>query len=278
MGQLSANVVDGVLQQSNTAISTTSKKTLGSSELGKDAFLQLLVCQMQNQDPLNPSTDTEFVSQLATFSQLEQLQNLTTASEQSQAFSLVGKEVILSVEDDNGKTKTISGTVDFITVSGKKVKLSVDGSLYDMDKLLSVVDSTYSTEINSPKVVEKVKYVYDADNPKDLTFEINLGDNKMKADDIALVLGEQVLNSSMISISDNKVTVKKEVFEQLPNGVYSPSVVFNNDPYYTTIEGMIEITVKNSKVTEDETDESTDEVTDESTDKVTDETGEQDKN
>lgn len=252
MGQLSAGVVDGVLQQNNTAITTTNKSTIGTSELGKDAFLKLLICQMQNQDPLNPSSDTQFVSQLATFSQLEQLQNLSSTTEQSQAFSLVGKEVILSVEDSNGKQSTISGAVDFITISGKTTKLSVDGKLYDMDKLVSVVDSSYSTEINSPSVPEKVKYVYDADAPKDLTFEINLGANKLKAENIALVLGEQVLNASMVTISGTTVTVKKQAFEQLPDGVYSPTVVFDNVPYYTTVEGAIELIVKNSKVTAEE--------------------------
>ena len=52
------SVVDGKITE-NTAIESTSKKTVGTSELGKDAFLQLLVTQMQHQDPLNPSTDTE---------------------------------------------------------------------------------------------------------------------------------------------------------------------------------------------------------------------------
>ena len=57
------------------ATGTEKADTKGTTDLGKDAFLQLLVCQMQNQDPMNPNSDTEYVAQLAQFSQLEQLQN-----------------------------------------------------------------------------------------------------------------------------------------------------------------------------------------------------------
>src|SRR3989337_4601749 len=47
--------------------------------MGKDAFLKLLVTQLQNQDPLNPTDNTEFVAQLAQFSSLEGIQNLNTS-------------------------------------------------------------------------------------------------------------------------------------------------------------------------------------------------------
>ena len=59
MAELVGKVVNGVLQDANNAITSTKKDTKGTSELGKDAFLQLLVCQIQNQDPLNPQDDTQ---------------------------------------------------------------------------------------------------------------------------------------------------------------------------------------------------------------------------
>lgn len=76
----------------------------GSSTLGKEDFLTLLVAQLQNQDPLNPSDPTEFTAQLAQYSSLEQLmsvnsniENLASASQSQQqlsALGLIGREVI----------------------------------------------------------------------------------------------------------------------------------------------------------------------------------------
>jgi flagellar basal-body rod modification protein FlgD len=53
--------------------------SLESDGLGRDAFLQLLVTKLKNQDPTNPATDTEFLGQLAQFSALEQLTSINTA-------------------------------------------------------------------------------------------------------------------------------------------------------------------------------------------------------
>lgn len=74
--------------------------------MGKDAFLQLLVTQMKNQNPLDPQDNTQFVSQLAQFSSLESMQNLTASvdsistsyqsSQALQASSLVGRSVIVN--------------------------------------------------------------------------------------------------------------------------------------------------------------------------------------
>ncbi|MBI2413564.1 MAG: hypothetical protein HYV24_10195 [Deltaproteobacteria bacterium] len=65
-----------VSSTSSTTSSDTSGLTSSSSELGKDDFLLLLVTQLQNQDPLNPTDNTEFVAQLAQFSSLEGIKNM----------------------------------------------------------------------------------------------------------------------------------------------------------------------------------------------------------
>ncbi len=82
----------------------TGKKTADKQKtLGQDDFLKLLVAQLQNQDPLNPSNPTEFTAQLANYSQLEQLFNLNDSmdklaesrntSDRFSALSMIGKEV-----------------------------------------------------------------------------------------------------------------------------------------------------------------------------------------
>jgi flagellar basal-body rod modification protein FlgD len=75
-----------------------------SQSLGKDAFLTLLITQLQNQDPLNPADSTEFTAQLAQFSSLEQLSQINSQLEtlglfqasinNAQAVSFIGKEVL----------------------------------------------------------------------------------------------------------------------------------------------------------------------------------------
>jgi flagellar basal-body rod modification protein FlgD len=67
--------VDQVGQSNNTQ-TTASSAPLKQKDLGKDAFLQLLVTQLQNQDPTKPQADAEFIAQLAQFSSLEQLTSM----------------------------------------------------------------------------------------------------------------------------------------------------------------------------------------------------------
>jgi len=100
----------------------TGDSTTGASTLGKDSFLQLLVTQMQNQNPLDPQDNTQFVAQLAQFSSLETMQNLSTSvdaiggmyqsSQALQASSLVGRSVIVDSGSTNvDTTKTMTGQV-----------------------------------------------------------------------------------------------------------------------------------------------------------------------
>lgn len=61
----------------NSAYQTSNpSKSASQDTLGRDAFLNLLVTQLQHQDPTQPQADGEFLAQLATFSSLEQLQHL----------------------------------------------------------------------------------------------------------------------------------------------------------------------------------------------------------
>jgi flagellar basal-body rod modification protein FlgD len=89
----------------NTGLSTTPEAGAPTQELGKDAFMQLLISQMAYQNPLEPMENTEFIAQLAEFSALEQQQNIAaaiellalsqTASTNSQMVNLIGKRVLV---------------------------------------------------------------------------------------------------------------------------------------------------------------------------------------
>jgi flagellar basal-body rod modification protein FlgD len=115
----------------------TGDTTTGASTLGKDSFLQLLVTQMQNQNPLDPQDNSEFVAQLAQFSSLETMQNLSTSvdaiggmyqsSQALQASSLVGRSVIV----DSGSTSvdTTKGMTGQVVLPSTSTTTSVN--VYD---------------------------------------------------------------------------------------------------------------------------------------------------
>ena len=123
--------------------SARNEKKTGNDSLGKDAFLQLLVAQMKYQDPLEPTSNTEYISQFATFSELEQMQNMSATLELSRASSLVGQTVLMKVTNSSGYTTTIQGNVDYIVYENNKAYLSIGGELYSLDDLDTVADEKY---------------------------------------------------------------------------------------------------------------------------------------
>lgn len=143
-----ASVVNGELQQKKTE-DPTGKKSQSSSSLDKDAFLQLLVTQMKYQDPLEPTDNTEYVSQLATFSELEEMQNMVSSTDLSRASSLVGQYVTVKVPNETtGESTLKGGKVDYVAVENGKGYLNIDGENYSIDDLDSVVDETYLNAYN----------------------------------------------------------------------------------------------------------------------------------
>ena len=100
-----------------------AKNKTGSSELGKDDFLKLLLTQLQNQDPTNPMNDTDFIAQMANFSTLEQMTNINSSinklveqDKQSQFISyhqFIGQDVTWHKVNESG-----DGTAEIIEGSG----------------------------------------------------------------------------------------------------------------------------------------------------------------
>ncbi len=121
-------------------VDSFNKKIAGErtykSELDKDDFLKILLTQLTHQDPTKPMEDKQFIAQMAQFSSLEQMTNMTKEFGQMQnmvkanhAVSLIGKSVNVV---DNGEM--ISGVVE--EVSGYEYpQLLVNGKYYDLDKI-----------------------------------------------------------------------------------------------------------------------------------------------
>ena len=138
--QMSASeklAVDNAVNFYNRANVQNGRKS--SHELGKDDFLTLLVTQLQNQDPTEPMENTEFISQMAQFSSLEQMTNMSNSFGKlasyitsSEATSTLGKKVELNI----GDTTTV-GTVDGVS-RGENPQILVNGMYYTMDKIAAI--------------------------------------------------------------------------------------------------------------------------------------------
>ncbi|MEH7882769.1 flagellar hook assembly protein FlgD [Bacillus sp. JJ1609] len=107
------------------------RKSSGSDVLGKDDFLKILMTQLQNQDPLNPMQDKDFVAQMATFSTLEQITNMgksidrfVQAEEQNRMISysqFAGKEITWhKIEEQDGQEIVKEGTGKVASVQFKE--------------------------------------------------------------------------------------------------------------------------------------------------------------
>jgi len=130
---------DGTGVAPNTSVSNPA------AALGEDAFLKLLVAQLQYQDPMSPSDNQQFIQEQATFSQVEALNSLKStmtamqASDQfSQSVSLIGKNV--TYLDAKGNVGT--GVVSAVSNSSGSVKLDVGGLAVDASSVVQVDEGT----------------------------------------------------------------------------------------------------------------------------------------
>lgn len=136
-------------------------------ETDTDMFLKLLVAQMTNQDPFNPQDPTQYITQLAQFSTLEQLMTLNDGMEYllninngmlvnsalSTSTALIGKEVELSSPDEDGNYEDYSGTVQSTFIKNGVVYLEVK-----LDETGEVKEFRYETLVKvSQKSEEETK-------------------------------------------------------------------------------------------------------------------------
>ena len=102
--------------------------------LGKDDFLNLLVAQLQNQDPLNPMDSTQFTSQLAQFSSLEQLSNINT-----------GLTRLQDSQEGNGQSLAVGYIGKHVLAEGDVVALGATGGA---DLHFELASDAVATQIN----------------------------------------------------------------------------------------------------------------------------------
>lgn len=129
------SVLSAQAAQSSTGTTPTRQASNG---LGKDDFLKILVAQLQNQDPTTPMDNSQFISQMAQFSALEQMQQLNSSFGYSQAYSLLGKSVTAEVTGSDGVPKSITGIVSGVRNIGNAPYLCINGDYVSMQASLTV--------------------------------------------------------------------------------------------------------------------------------------------
>ncbi len=149
MSAIVGAVTNGIYTKTDASAEATSSSKATSTSLSKaasssantynsDMFLQLLVAEMQYQDPLEPTSNTEYVSELASFSQIEAVQAVQDQMKTIEANSLVGQYVIMLVDNEY-----VSGKVDYVYNDGGDLYLAIGDKKYSIDNLDSVVDAEY---------------------------------------------------------------------------------------------------------------------------------------
>jgi flagellar basal-body rod modification protein FlgD len=127
----------------STTISSTGKNTESSSNsvLDVDDFLMLLCTELQYQDPLEPTDNSDYIAQMATFTQVAATNDMLDSVSRQTASNLVGKTVIMNT--DLNTQGYVAGTVDYWEVISGTIYLGIEGKLYDLADLDTVMDDSY---------------------------------------------------------------------------------------------------------------------------------------
>lgn len=129
--------------------STSDLKVQAKDEsLDMKDFLNLLVAQMTNQDAMNPMDNTEFISQMAQFSSLQAMTDLSEISMQGQATSLIGKNVVVASYNNQGVLEVQEGPVQRVTIHSGETKLYVNDVEYDYSNVMEIKEAPETTEID----------------------------------------------------------------------------------------------------------------------------------
>ncbi|MCX7614248.1 MAG: hypothetical protein N2Z65_00665 [Clostridiales bacterium] len=139
----------------STSDSSSIKKD--KSSLSLDDFLKILSAELQNQSMDNTVDNSQMITQMAQFSTITSMQELSAATSKSYAVSLIGKTVNIVTTDANGKSKTVTGTVDKVNFEDGVPYLSVDGTDYETSDVTNITPTQVSdTETNKSYAVSLI--------------------------------------------------------------------------------------------------------------------------
>ncbi|MDT8902111.1 flagellar hook capping FlgD N-terminal domain-containing protein [Anaeroselena agilis] len=137
---MSTTAISSLTASTSSTTSTTSATT-SNSDLSFEDWINLLATELQYQDPTDPISSSEYVSQMASLSSLSQIENIYSAVSNVEAYNLIGKSVTYQTTDSSGNTVEATGTVSSVILSGSSTYLSIDGNAVSLDAVVSVADA-----------------------------------------------------------------------------------------------------------------------------------------
>ncbi len=159
---MSTTQIDNAINTANSISSAASSNSSTSNlSVDTDTFLKLLVAQLANQDPLNPQEDTEFVTQLAQMTTLEEMQQIGAGMSSIQAYSFVGKYAYAEATDpETGITGYYCGTIDSIVSESGTYYAIIGEDAVKVDDIVQVFDpdmlETGTTLIGTSDLLGKI--------------------------------------------------------------------------------------------------------------------------
>ncbi|MEI8376947.1 MAG: flagellar hook capping FlgD N-terminal domain-containing protein [bacterium] len=149
----SVNEINNTMTQisNSTNAANAARSKMGTSEMGQDAFLRLMLEQMKNQDPTKPTDNSQMMLQNATFTQVNELQKMNSANSMTQAYSLMGKKVTILDPNDKQGRSTLSGKIAEVRTNGSSTSVIFDGdttrTAYPLKNIQSVAEGGTTTGI-----------------------------------------------------------------------------------------------------------------------------------
>jgi flagellar basal-body rod modification protein FlgD len=137
------NVFPNYSKTNITNAGTTTEK----GKLGKDEFLKILITQLKNQDPSDPLKDKDFIAQMAQFTSVEQLSNMSNEMKQLRqtlgfASGMIGKEISWAIASNDSKEPTLkSGVVESIVVKSDGQYAVVKGEEIALSRIAKISNS-----------------------------------------------------------------------------------------------------------------------------------------
>lgn len=132
--------IDGLNNVSGNYQVNTPYTDPSEQQVSVNDFLQLMIAQLKNQDFTNPVDDTQYVTQLAQFATMQQMQELAYYSKSNYVMSLVGKNVTVASLGLGGSVKKASGPVEKIALSNNEFSIYVGGNVYNLNQIMTVDD------------------------------------------------------------------------------------------------------------------------------------------